>query len=136
MSATVDEFCDVLRDRLNAIEQRFDSVKADMHSMPEQAEKPLRDKLDEIRSHLQAQKERIEQTRIDLKVRAHQKMVETKEAVSEWKAKRESRKLKARADRAEAYAADCIANALASIDEAEEAVLNAVLARIDADQAK
>jgi hypothetical protein len=66
---------------------------------------------------LQAQEERAEQARANLKAWPRQKVAETKEAVSEWKAKREA-KLQARADRAEAYSADAIAYALATIDEA------------------
>jgi hypothetical protein len=63
-------------------------------------------------------------------------MHEAKEAISDWKAKRETRKLNARADRDEAYAADAIDFALAGIDEAELAILDAVVARIDADAAQ
>ena len=40
--------------------------------------------------------------------------------MSEWKARRETRKLNARTDRAETYAADAIDFAVASIDEAAE----------------
>jgi uncharacterized protein YaiL (DUF2058 family) len=123
----VDQFCDRLRDRLNAIEGRVESVKASIQAFPGQAEKALRDKLETARTGLQAQKERIEQTRANLKAWAQQKMVETREAVGEWKAKREAKKLNARADRAEAYAADALALALVSIGEAEEAVLDAVI---------
>jgi hypothetical protein len=63
-------------------------------------------------------------------------MKETKEAVSEWKAKRDARKLTARADHAEAYAADAIDFAAFAIDEADEAILDAIVARIDADAAQ
>ena len=44
------------------------------------------------------------------------------------------RKLNARADRAEARAADAIDLAAAAICEAEEAILEAALARMDADE--
>ncbi len=53
-----------------------------------------------------------------------------------WQAKQETQKLKARADRAEAYAADAITYAVAAIDRAEEAILGAVVARMDADAVK
>jgi hypothetical protein len=135
MSAKVDQFCDKLRDRLDAVEGRLESFKTNVQALPEQAEKALRDKLDEARNRLQARKERLEQTRANLKARAQQKMAETKEAVGEWKAKRETRKLTAREDRAEAEAADAIDYAVGCIDEAEEAILEAVVARIDADAA-
>jgi hypothetical protein len=135
MSATVDQFCDRLRDQLNAIEGRLQSVKTNISGMSEQAEKTLRGKLEEARTKMQAQKEPVEQTRANLKARAQQKIAETKEAITEWKARRETRKLKARAEQAEVYAADAIYHAMASIDEAEEAILDAVIAGIDADAA-
>ncbi len=136
MSAKVDEFCDRLRDRLDAVEGRLHSVKTNIQALPEQTEDALRDKLDEVRARLQGQKEHIDQTRANLKAWAQQKAAETKEAVSEWKAKREARQLNARADRAEAYAADAIDFAAAGIDEAEEAILDAAVARFDADAAQ
>ncbi|HJZ91236.1 MAG TPA: hypothetical protein VKE40_10210 [Gemmataceae bacterium] len=136
MSAKVDEFRDTLRDRLDDVEGRLQSVKTNIETLSDQAEKALRDKLDQARAKLQGQKKRVEQTWANLQARAQQTMAETKEAVSEWRAKRETRKLNARADRAERYAADAIDFAVASIDEAEEAILEAVVARIDADAAQ
>jgi DNA anti-recombination protein RmuC len=136
MSEKVDQFCDTLRDRLNALDGRLQSVKANLQVLAEEAEAGLRAKLDEARTKLQAQKERIQETRANLKARAQQMVAETREAVSKWKAKGETRRLIARADLAEAYAADAIAHALASIDEAEEAILEALVARIDADAAQ
>ena len=133
MSERVDKFCDGLRERLNALERGIQSVKTNVQALPAKAEKALREKLDDVRTKLQAQKERVEKARLDLKARADQKVAETMEAINEWKAKREVRKLNARAERAEAYAEAAMVLALASIDEAEEAVLDAVAARKDAD---
>jgi hypothetical protein len=96
----------------------------------------MRDKLEEARTRLEGQKERIEQTRAKFKARIHQMMTETDKAVNEWKAKGEARRLVARADWAEAHAVDAIALALAGIDEAEEAILQAVVARMDVDAAQ
>jgi hypothetical protein len=136
MNVTVDEFCDSLRDRLHSVEGRLQTVKANAKSRSEEAGKVLRDKLDEARTKIQAQKESMDQLRANLKTRAQQKIAETKEAVKEWKTKQETRKLQARADRAEAYAADAITYAGATIEAAEEAILDAVVARMDADGAK
>ena len=136
MSAKVDQFCDNLRDRLNAAEKRIESVKSNVQAFPKQAENALNKKLDDIRNKVQAQKERVERTRANLKARADQKIAETKAAVNEWKEKREIRKLNARADRAEVYAADAIDLAVAFVDEAEEAILDAVVARMDAETAQ
>jgi exonuclease VII large subunit len=136
MSAKMDQVCANLRDRLDVAEGRLETLRTNIRALPAQGEKALRERLDGARRKLQAQKERVDQTRANLKARAQEKVNETKEAVSEWKAKRETRKLGARADRDEAYAADAIDFAVASIDEAELAILDAVVARIDADAAQ
>lgn len=133
MSEKVDQFCDKLRDRLTAIEGRLKTVKSDIKTHSEEAGKAIRGKLDQARTRLHAEKEKVDKLRANLKVRAEQKIAETKEAVNEWKKKHEIHKLQARAERAEANAADAIAYALFSIDEAEEAILDAVVARMDAD---
>ena len=56
-----------------------------------------------------------------------------KTEIEEWKAKREHEKLVAHADRAEDFAATAIIIALAAVEEAEVAILEAVAARIDAE---
>jgi len=136
MSVKVDQFCDKLRDRLNALEGQMQSVKTSVKDVPAKAEKAVREKLHQARTKLEAQKERVEKARVELKARADQKVAEVKEAINEWKAKHEVRKLNARAERSEAYADAAMVLALASIDEAEEAALEAVAARMDADAAK
>ncbi len=136
MPARTDQFCDTLRDRFSKVEGRLKTMGTNIQTLPEQGEKALREKVDEIRRKLQAEKDRVDTIRSNIKARAEQKMHETKEAVSEWKTKREIRRLNARADRDEAYAADAIDFAVASIAEAELAVLEAAVARIDADLAQ
>jgi len=136
MSVAVDHFCDKLRDRLNDIEGRFESSKADMRSLSDEAETAIRGKLEEARSKIERQKKKIEKTRANLKAMAQQKHAETNDAVKEWKTNRETQKLKARADRAEAYAAETIDHAVASIDEVQEAMLYAAVARLDAHAAR
>jgi len=106
-----------------------------VQALPAKAEKALQQKLAEARTKVEAHKQRVEKARADLKVWADQKAAETKEAISEWKAKHEARKLNARSERAEAYAEAAVVLALASIDEAEEAILDAAAARMDADKA-
>ena len=81
---------------------------------------------------MEAQKERSRQVRADLASWEREKASHTKEAVASWRQKRETRKLQSRADRAEDYAVNAIVVAVMDADEAEEAVLEAVAARIDA----
>ena len=135
MSATVETFCDTLRDRLNSVEKRIQTAKRNVQSLADEGEKAVRQKCDELQRKAQAEKNRIERLRGSLNSKAQQKIAETKEVVNGWKAKNETRMLNARADRAEAYAADAIEFSLAAIDEAEGAILDAVVARMDADEA-
>ena len=87
MSAKVDQFCDRLRDRLNAIEAWLESVKADIRSLPWKVRKTLQSKLKEARTKLQAQKERVEQTRAELKSPPQLAAELLVESVIGWKAK-------------------------------------------------
>jgi hypothetical protein len=136
MSATVDKFCDNLRNGLNSVEKRLQAAKKNVQSLADEGEKTLRRKCDDLHWKAQAEKDRVERLQASLKTKALQKVAETKEVVSQWKAKNETRMLNARADLAEAYAADAIEFAVAAIDEAEGAILDAVVARIDSDEAK
>jgi hypothetical protein len=79
---------------------------------------------------------RLAQERADLKNWAQQKVAETKESIAAWKEKHEVARLNARADRSERYAADAVEYAAYALDDAEEAILEAVVARIDAEEAQ
>ena len=67
---------------------------------------------------------------------ADERKAVTSDKIAEWKAKREIGKLASRADRAERYAAAAVDVAVAAVDEAEQASLEAWLARQDADYAQ
>jgi hypothetical protein len=136
MSTQVDQFCDKLRDRLDALDDRVQSAKARIRSLPEHGEEAVREKLEESRNDVQARKQRFAESVAKMQAGAQQKVAATKEEISRWKAQREVRKLNARADRAEDDAADAIDFAAAAIDEADAAILDAVVARLDANAAQ
>ena len=118
MSAKVDRFCDWLRDRLNTIEGWLESGKTDIQSLPEKTRKALRDNLEKARTKLQAQKERVEQTRADLKSQPQLAVELLVESVI-WKP--DVREPHAGGEPAEAHAAATIDHAVASIDEVKDA---------------
>ena len=115
MSAKVDQFCDRLRDRLNAIEAWLESVKTHIQSLSGKVRDSLRNKWEQARAKLHAQKERVEQTRADLKSQPQQ-TVTIPEAVPDWKAKSEVSEPLAGADQAEAHAAATIDHVVAGFD--------------------
>src|SRR5437868_14741843 len=128
MSTQTDNFCNGLRDRLDAMDERFQSAKANILALPQQGEQMLRTKLDEARTMVKSRANRVEQAVASMNARAQEKLDETNEKMSQWKAQRDVRKLNVRADRAEGYAADAIDFAAAAIDEADAAVLDALVA--------
>jgi hypothetical protein len=133
MSAKIDQFCDRLRDSLDALDSRLHSVKANIHALPGKAEQVLHDDLAAARRKVDDQVVRAEQARDGIKAWATAKLAETREAIGDWKAKRETQKLNSRSDRAESYAADALFFAAAAVDEAEAAILEAAVARRDSD---
>jgi hypothetical protein len=130
MSAKVDQFCDRLRDRLNAIEGWLESVKADIRSLPWKARKGLRNKMQEAQAKLQAQKERVEQTRAELKARQQQAAGFLVDSVIGWKPPPKARDTVVDPHRSEAHIADAIDHAVASIDEVRDTALYAAAARL------
>ena len=136
MSARVDQFCDKLKDRLNALEVQVSALKTNIQKLPQQGEQALQKCLADTRSKIDQQRKNVEKARASLKARADEKIGQVKEAVHEWQAKQEVSNLSARADFAEQYAADAVFIADSAVAEAEEAIIDALLARIDAENAK
>lgn len=131
MNAKVDQFCDRLRDRLNTIEAWLESVKADIRSLPWKVRKAHQSKLEEARTKLQAQKERVEQTRGELKAEP-QLAAAIADAFTVWMTAPEPRVPHPGAEPAEAHAAATIDHAVAGIDEVKDAMLYAGVARLPA----
>lgn len=88
-------------------------------------------------------KKRIEQERVkvaaaqnDMKKWMEERRSATTEKVAEWKAKFEKAKLQSYAESAERYAAGAAIVASAAVDQAQEAALEAWLARREAETAQ
>ena len=129
MSQKIDNLRTSLQTKLNAISDQLNTVKTNLENYSNEVESSIHTKLDAAKAQLEAKKQEIINAKTKLAER-----VEAKEAeIEEWKAKREHEKLVARADRAEDYAATAIIIALAAVEEAEIAILEAVAARIDAE---
>ena len=128
MSAKVDQFCDRLRDRLNAIERWLESVKADIQALPWKVRKVHQVRLRNARAKLQAQKEHVERTRAELKVGPWQAL--TEDIATSWNPPPAPPAPAAAPDRAEAHVTATIDHAEASINEVRDAALYAAAARL------
>lgn len=130
MSTTVNQFCDRALDRLKAIEERLEAVKANLQRLPELEEAAVRSEFEASRTKVRTRPQGIKQARARLKSRSEQKMSE------ESKGTQTTPDLDTHADRAEANAVETIDHAAACIDDVEDAVLYAAIARLNADAAR
>ena len=135
MSTTIDNFTKKLHDNLEAIEDRAKSLKESIQSAPKKTQAEIQSKFDEVKVTLDAKKQEFDEYRAKLKTQFEEKESEVKSNVEEWKASREVKKLEHRADKAENYAATATFLAMATMEEAEKATLEALAARLDAEAA-
>jgi hypothetical protein len=120
MGQRIDQFYHDLQLKLTNIGSGLEGLKAKISGKADRAEQ-------DVRTHLDQVQRRIEQDRA--------KAVAAREKIAEWKTNHETTKLQNRADMAERYAAAAVDVTLAALDEAEQATLEAWLARADANAA-
>ena len=129
MSDRVNKFCASLQGKLNDLDDRLTSFKTSLQSAPKQAEDALHKQLDQARHKVESQKQAVAKARTSVQNWMDQKKAEAEATVDGWKAGREAKNWQF-ADRAEEYAAAAIEVAVLTIDEAEQAVLEAIAAAI------
>ena len=135
MSERVDQFCDNLRDRLNATEARLDQVKASIGTAKTETKANIEGKIADAKAAAEAQKAKLEDAQTKMKAGLEEKKAATEEKVAEWKQERHVKKLERRAMWAEADVEWAILYAADAIDTANLRTLEAIVARIDADEA-
>lgn len=133
MSIAIDNFTKQLHDNLEAVEDRAKSLKKSIQSAPKKTQAEIQLKLDEAKTNLEAKKQEFDDYRAKLKTQFAEKESEVKSHVEEWKTNREVKKLERRADKSEDYATTSTFMAMAMMEEAEKAILEAVAARLDAE---
>jgi len=111
-------------------------LKAKINGKAVHVEQDVQSHLDRVHKRVEQGRAKIAAAQADIKEWADEKKAATSDKIAEWKAKRELSKLQGRADKAERYAAAASAVAVAALDEAEEASLEAWLARQDANSAQ
>lgn len=134
MGEKIDQFVENLRDRLNAVDGRMDNLKASIESAPAKAKADVQAMVDKAKADHEARKHKIEETKKRINASLEAKKEETEAKIAEWKDQHEVKKLEKRAQRAEEYAAELVWLAMVAIDEADYASLEAIAARIEADE--
>jgi hypothetical protein len=134
-TTAADDLKQKLAQHIDAARAKLEALKRDVVEMHEEDMTAFRQRRDAVDERLDRQKERMSKLRADIASWKKERAAQTKEAIGSWRQRRETDKLKARADRAESYALDLVNAAALDFEEAEQAVLDAVAARHDADAA-
>jgi hypothetical protein len=135
MSERIDQFCENLHVKLTSIGNNMEMLKAKIDDKEQTAEKDVRTHLDRVRHRVEQNRTKVTTARATIKKWLDECKTATNEKVAEWKAKHEQTRLQNRAQLAEDYAEAAAVVASAAVDEAEQAALEAWLARKDTDSA-
>lgn len=136
MSERIDQFCENLRVKLTSIDNSMQALKAKIDSKTQTAEQEVRTRLDAVKKRIDQERPKVATAQADIKKWIEERKTTTTQKVAEWKAKSEKARLSGWANLAEGYAGAATAVALAAMDEAEQAWLEAWLARKDAASAQ
>jgi uncharacterized coiled-coil DUF342 family protein len=134
-ATSTDDLKKKLNQHIDAARAKLDALKKDLASMHEEDVEALQQRRDEIDKRLDDQRDKAQQLQADIDSWQKEKKQHTEDAITSWRKKREIKKLEHRADRAEEYAKDMVLAAAYDFEEAEQAVLDALAARFDANEA-
>jgi hypothetical protein len=132
MNSNTDQFQKDLRENLSIIATSCDRFIAIVNGMMSGTEQELLVQLMEIDNAIEQNRTRIAAARAELDRSIETDKLETSKRVSNWKAKRQTDRLHARADRYERCAKTSVEIAAATMDEAGQWVFRALLARKEA----
>ena len=121
--------------QIDAARAKLEALKQDLSSVHQEDMAALQEHRNDIRARIDQQQERARQRRFDIARWQSEKVAHTKEAIASWKQQREIDKLEVRAERAKDYALDMVSAVVDDFEEAEQAVYEAVAARLEAESA-
>jgi TolA-binding protein len=124
-----------LSEHIDSAREKLEALKKDISDIHEEDKETLRQRQEDMRKRLDEQKAKAQKMQADIQKWKEDKVAHTQEAIGSWRQKRELKKLQTRAERAEDYALDLVTVAALDFEEAEQAVLDALAARFDAEAA-
>ena len=125
-----------LRQKLTMADSGLDGLKAKIDANAAHAEQDVQSHLDRVRKRIEQRRARVSAAQADVKSWVDEQKAITSDKIADWKAKREIGELQSRANKADRYAAAAADVAVAAVDAAEQASLEAWMARSDADYAQ
>jgi hypothetical protein len=136
MGQKIDQLYENLRVKLANTKSHIDSINAKLEAKAQQAEQEAPDQLGQLQKRMEQDRSKVSAAQAEVKNWVEGRKSATAAKIAEWKAKHETSQLQNRADGAERYAAASIDIALAAIDDAEQATLEALIAQQDATAAQ
>ena len=128
----LDQFSAEVRARLANIDSGLKSLKTKADSDARQAEAEARSQLAKLSADIEANKPKVAAAEAQVTQWAQAQKTATTQKVAEWKSTQDFAKLQARATQAERYAAAARDVAVAALNGAHQAALEAYLANKDA----
>ncbi len=135
MGNKLENFYDELRVKVDNAEKRIKDLNAGIKSAGEKAKLDAKAQLAELEKRASDQLAKVQSAEAKAKAWVEEKKATTSDKIAAWKAQHEAEKLATYADFAEDYAAGSIELAIAAIEEAERAAVEAIVARSDAQSA-
>ncbi len=129
MSSSITKFSKRIRHKLHEVEQRLDALKYATEKQAEHAGKAIHKHVESLEDDANKAKDKLDQANADMAAWVD----DAEETVSGWKATFDAKMLQARAERSERHADAALVVALATVDQAEKAMLSASLARSEAE---
>jgi hypothetical protein len=136
MSERIDQFCENLRVKLTSIENNMQALKSKIDAKARTAEQDVRNELEGIKERMEQDRTKVAAAQADIEKWVEQCRTATNEKIAEWKTKSETARLQSRANLSEKYALGAAVVALEAVSQAQQASLEAWLARKDAETAK
>ena len=138
--ADTKTFSDRMRQQLTSVRDSVDRTLGDIQGASSKASakvsEDLKTRRDEAQATMEARRKDMESANAKMKTGAETKKAEAASAIAEWKAKLDLQRLEHRADHAEEYATATTLFAWGAVQEADAAILDAIVARADFDVAK
>jgi hypothetical protein len=131
----LDQFSDDVRARLANIDSGLKSLKTQVDGDTKQAETEARSQLAKVSADIEANKPKLAAAEAQLAQWAQAQKAASTQKIAEWKSTQDFTKLQARAAQAERYAAAARDVAVAKLNAAHQAALEAYLANKDANAA-
>jgi len=135
MSERIGRLCDELRIKLHGIDHRLEVLKSNGMATFDRSQEVLESQLDRVEQRIFDNRVTVEAANVRVKTWLTERKAGCVAGEDRWTGRHKTHLLEARADDAEEYAIAVFELAAAAADEATLAVLQAILARNDADVA-